>query len=138
MIFAALLLAAIPHSDVVTEAVDLIEVNHFFDEQGRKVYDQVLFWDWNDWQGEYEVVAWRMLKTERQRPRREGKIFITKWMDTQEGDVWRCVMAKAFRETWTQHDPELREREKLSKEKRRGLSKPLRVPVMVSGERVLR
>ena len=52
--------------------------------------------------------------------------------------VEREILAGQFRETHTQVDPELEARSILPVERRRGLGKPLRVPVMMSGERVLR
>ena len=36
-----------PVENVTTDEVDLIEVNHFHDEHGRLVFDQVIFYDWS-------------------------------------------------------------------------------------------
>ncbi len=43
-----------------------------------------------------------------------------------DGEILRHIRAASFRETWTQHDPELLEREYLPKEERREL-KTIRV-----------
>ena len=41
-----LLVGLISTEDIAREEVDLIEVNHFFDEQGRLVFEQLIFYDW--------------------------------------------------------------------------------------------
>ena len=112
-----------PTEDVASDEVDLIEVNHFFDEQGRLVFDQVIFYDWSPAESRFNVRAWRLLKSPAQIPRRNWKQgdFSTIWHD---GDVLRSVRARGIHETWTQYDPELLEREFLPKEKRRDLRKP--------------
>jgi hypothetical protein len=109
-----------PQPDVATDEVDLIEINHFHDDQGRLVFDQVIFYDWSPVHSRYLVRAWRLLKTPAQVPRRDygQQEFVTIWHD---GDVLRKVQAKVLRETWTQHDPELMAREYLPKERRREL-----------------
>ncbi|QDU93133.1 hypothetical protein [Lignipirellula cremea] len=105
---------------VVSEAVDLAEVNHFYDENGKLVFDQVIFYDWSDDESRYHVRAWRLLKHASQFPQRNWSLggYESVWRD---GDVLRSVRASAFRETWTQHDPELLERAALPKEQRKEL-----------------
>ena len=112
-----------PSADVATDKVDLIEINHFFDEQGRLVFDQIIFYDWVPIENRYHVRAWRLLKSPAQIPRRDWASgdFLTIWHD---GEVLRKVRSKGIHETWTQYDPELLEREYLPKEKRRELQKP--------------
>lgn len=111
-----------PAGDVAQDSVDLIEVNHFYDEHGRLVFDQVIFYDWCTSQNRYQVRAWRLLKKPSQIPLRNFDTgeYETVWHD---GDVLRRVRAQSFRESWTQHDPELREREYLPKDRRRELYK---------------
>ena len=113
-----------PVEDVTSDQVDLIEVNHFYDEHGRLVFDQVIFYDWSTSDGRYQVCAWRLLKTPAQIPYRNSTrdVFVATWHD---GDVLRRVTGRSFRETWTQFDPELVEREFLPKERRRELRKPV-------------
>lgn len=121
-ITAALLLAAIlPQPDgVARDTVDLIELNHFYDEHGRLVFDQVIFWDWSEDAGRYDVRAWRLVKHPAQVPQRNWRDggYLAMW---QDGEHVRRVDAAAIRETWTQHDPELLEREYLPADKRRPL-----------------
>lgn len=125
-----------PTEDVVFDAVDLIEINHFHDDQGKLVFDQMIFYDWSEADSRYQVRAWRMMKTPAQIPRRNWRDggFTAVWHDTQNGAVLRKVSAQSFRESWTQYDPELVEREFLAKEKRRDLR---RTPTtFVSGKAV--
>jgi hypothetical protein len=111
-----------PTEDVAVDRVDLIEVNHFYDEQGRHVFDQIIFYDWSAQYGRYNVRAWRLLKHRAQIPQRDWNRgdFVALW---QDGVVLRKVCAETVRESWTQYDPELVERAFLPKEQRRELRK---------------
>ena len=128
--FAALIIAVacsvIPSEDVAREAVDLIEVNHFYDEQGRLVFDQVIFYDWSKDDARYTVRAWRLVKNPAQLPQRDWKTggYLAVW---QDGELLRHVRANSIRETWTQYDPELVERGHLPKERRKEL-RPEKLP----------
>lgn len=116
-----------PVDDVAVDRVDLVEVNHFYDEQGRLVFDQIIFYDWSAPRGRYNVRAWRLLKTPAQIPHRQQGEYVAVWHD---GEVLRKIRAASLRESWTQYDPELVEREFLPKEKRRELRRtPRPAPV---------
>lgn len=127
--FTVTLLAAMvgtsPIDNLACEYVDLIEINHFHDEWGRPVFDQLIFYDWSESQGRYQVRAFRMLKVPMQMPRRNWQVggYDAIWHDGQNGDLLRRVRATCLKETWTQHDPELLEREFLPKERRKELTK---------------
>ena len=114
------LFALEPFTLVVDEEVDLIELNHFYDEHGQHVLDQMLFYDWCGSDGRFHVQAWRLLKRSAQVPvySWHDRCFIATWHD---GGVLRVVRSLSFRETWTQHDPELRERAALPPKQRRDL-----------------
>ena len=119
----AVVIAAIsitPREDVAEDRVDLIEVNHFYDEHGKHVFDQLIYYDWSETDSRYQVRAWRLLKKKTQLPSRDWTHddYVAVW---QDGDVLRRVRAESVRESWTQYDPELAEREYLPKEKRRDL-----------------
>ncbi len=113
-----------PVEDVAKDRVDLVELNHFHDEEGKHVFDQVIFYDWNARAGHYDVRAWRLVKHRSQIPFRDWERgqYVTLW---QDGTVMRKVQAQTMRESWTQHDPELVERSFLPKEQRRELRKIL-------------
>ena len=113
-----------PVEDVAVDRVDLIELNHFHDEQGKQVFDQIIFYDWSPTRGHYNVLAWRLLKHPSQLPVRDWSTgdYVTVWRDNA---VLREVRAETMRESWTQYDPELIERSFLPKEQRRELRKRL-------------
>lgn len=115
-----LLTACLPiNSSIVEDRVDVIEVNHFYDEEGRLVFDQIIFWEWCPVTKRHQVVAWRLLKKYSAWPERRGREWQSMWID---GELLRRVIAPSIRETWTQYDPELEERKLLRKEHRRELT----------------
>ena len=111
-----------PQEDVARESVDLIELNHFYDEHGRLVFDQVIFYDWSAPDARYNVRAWRLVKNPAQLPQRDwtGGGYSARW---QDGEQIRHIYSKSIRETWTQYDPELLERDFLPKDQRREFRK---------------
>ena len=129
----AVLLTALslnPVEDVAAERVDVIELNHFYDDRGRLVFDQIIFYDWSVHESSYQVRDWRLLKSPAQIPHRnwpEGT-FIAVWHDS---GVLRRVEAKQLHESWTQYDPELVNRTVLPKEQRRLLRKAI-LPVQTA------
>lgn len=108
---------------VAEERVDLIEINHFHDDQGRPVFDQIIFYDWSQTDQRYQIRDWRLLKNANQIPLRntgDGE-YVAVWTDFKSRDALRKTQAKLLRESWTQYDPELVEREFLPEGKRRKL-----------------
>lgn len=57
-----LIAATIPYGEPVAESVDVIETNSFYDDEGRPVFDQQIFWDWHPCCERHHVRAWRMVK----------------------------------------------------------------------------
>ena len=60
---------------VLTDRVDVVELNHFYNGNGELVFDQVVWWDWNSAESRYDVVDWRLLKG----VRRENEEDKRKW-----------------------------------------------------------
>lgn len=120
---AELLHAGTPKETVLWNDVDLVEINHYYDEQGGHVFDQTIFYDWSSENCRYDVRAYRLSKNGRQMPvTDEGNgNYNVLWHDRQ---YLRKVRAAAFRETWTQYDPELIERDILPQDQRRELTRP--------------
>lgn len=121
-------LGLLPSETTVSDKVDLVEVNHYFDETASHVFDQVIFYDWSPEAARFQVRAWRLVKDAAQLPARNwasGGYDVT-WND---GQFIRCVHAAAMRESWTQHDPEMRERGRYPKEYRRELLVPRAAPM---------
>jgi hypothetical protein len=116
-------LGLLPSNDLASDEVDLVEVNHFYDQRGEYICDQLIFYDWSPAENRFQVRAYRPVNSEAQRPTRNWQSggYDIYWIDA---DVTRHVHAKALRETWTQYDPERRERAHLPKDQRRGLYVP--------------
>lgn len=123
-ILATLLMGTVPYAGPVQDTVDLIEVNHYYDyDTALLIFDQVILYRWCPYEARYEVVAWRLLKQESQRPIRDWERggYVATWHD---GDILRQVRSVAYRETYTQYDPELAAREHLPKDRRVQLTAP--------------
>ena len=118
-------LGACPNQTALIDHVDLVEVNHLYDLQGRLVFNQVIFYDWCPVQCRHQVRAWRLLKTDQQLPRmnwRSGR-YETRWRDVND---YRHITAGERRETWTIYDPEILERNLFPLHFRRELCQSLR------------
>lgn len=125
----AICLATLALNPVDTSArdeVDLIEINHYRDEKGRHVVDQIIFYDWSSIDGRLHVRDWRMLKRPAQIPHRDWQRgdFVAVWQDRQNGESLRTVRAPAMRETWTRYDPEIIDKEMVPESLRRKLTPP--------------
>jgi len=112
-IIAAALIGIMPANDAKESRVDLIELNSTYDEHGRLVFDQWIFWDFNHIESRWQVVDWRLVKPHYYR--------IAHQVIMLDGMVLRRIRAPLFRRTWTQFDPEMLDRSTLGKEYRRGL-----------------
>jgi hypothetical protein len=114
--------AEIPRGPVARDMVDLIEVNHFYDDCGRLVFDQAIYYDWHPVERRHHVRAWRLIKDDSQLPVRDWQQggYLSVW---QDGELLRVVRSSAIRETWSQFDPELAERDALPPDRRRELTK---------------
>lgn len=109
-----------PHGRDVTEKVDLIELNHFYDDLGRHAYDQVIFYDWSPDYRRFHVIAWCLVENDvsRMPTRNPGNgEYSVRWYD-RDAKVRREVRSPLYRETWSQVDPE-RDNKKLLDEKYR-------------------
>jgi hypothetical protein len=123
-------MALVPHTPLVADRADVVEVNHYYDERGSAVFDQLIFWDWWDSESDYRVFAWRLLKSAAQEPLRDWQRggYTVRWLD---GNVLREVRSGSIRETWTQFDPEVQDRDILPPHRRRGLSGEYRYKIKV-------
>ncbi len=108
----ALLIAAClcvgPEPLVVCDTVDVIELNHLYDGEGREILHQWVFWEWDKHSADYRVVDWRLVKNEREGPKfAPGRAqVVLNLSDVAQGSALRRIEARAFSETWTQTDPE--------------------------------
>jgi hypothetical protein len=106
-----------PRCPLVRSQVDLIELNHFYNDDGGLCFHQYVFWKWDQQLG-YRVQAYRVLKGQFPGPCRHGSGYRARWCDN---GVARDVTAPYFRETWTQYDPELEDCTRFPKEFREDL-----------------
>jgi hypothetical protein len=125
----------LPKDDVIRETFDLVEINHFYDDNGKLVFDQCIWYNWEDKftyhtfaeekiivGPRFNVVAWRLIKNNNYIPRfnHKNKTYESIFFD---GDNIRIINTFSFRETWTQYDVELVERDFIPKECRKELKK---------------
>lgn len=97
-------------TNTAEEYVDLIELNHFYDHQGRHVYDQVIFYEQSPETGRFQVRAWCLIEDRDNLSRRpvknaETQLYQVDWFDNDQRLV-RKLTSRSFRESWTQIDPE--------------------------------
>lgn len=109
-------------SSAIESRVDLIELNHFYDDLGRHAYDQVILYEWSPDYRRHHVIAWMLLDESSEIgkfPQKEqgSRDWIVKWYD-RDAKTKRIVRSKLYRETWSQVDPE-RENKQLFDEKYR-------------------
>lgn len=108
----------------ISERVDLIELNHHYDDLGRHNYDQVIFYEWCPEYKRFHVIAWCLVDEERTRlPKqsiRRGE-WTVRWQERDPG-VEREVKSELFRETWSQIDPERANKELLQEKYRLSLA----------------
>jgi hypothetical protein len=110
---------------IIREEVDLIEVNHFHDDLGRHVYDQVVFYSWSKAAGDYHVRSWCLLDDPSRWPRKNlksGKYHVF-WFDRDQR-LQREILAKHYLETWTQVDPERANKRLLDEKYRTAFYRP--------------
>ena len=128
-----LLLATVWPSIEITDSVERLELNHFYDTKGQHMFSQVIAWEWDRQLSRYVVrdfVAVTMrdatppVRGKQALPDGKIKVFVA---DRQRHHV-RQIVADTFAETWTQFDPELENRVVRGKESRSLLSRPLRRP----------
>jgi len=119
----ATILGSHPAHAPAFDRVELIEVNHLYDERGQHLLDQLIFYEWSLERNRFDVRAWRKVTSTAHYPLRsweDGDYHVT-WYDR---GILRHVRAGAFRETWTHYDPEVLERKQLPVERRRELVVP--------------
>ena len=92
------------------EYVDLIELSHFYDQRGRLVYDQVIFYERAPETGRFQVRAWCLVEDRENLNRRPVKnhqteLYQVDWFDTDQR-LLRKITSRLYRESWTQIDPE--------------------------------
>lgn len=90
---------------VVEDYTDLIEFNHVHDCKGNPIFDQVIAWKWYRDENKYHVRVWKMFEAGDTPPKcnYSSGLYSHRWCDNSRQ---RIVVAKYYRESWTQFDPE--------------------------------
>jgi hypothetical protein len=133
-VIAIVLLSIIPlKDDAIADECHTLELNHYFDGCGQRIFSQWIFWEWNEKESRNDVVDWRMAdngntpRNELSRANRSVKKIDGGYrVNFRDYETTREVTAKEFRETWTQFDPEVEQRKILPTDQRRLLTKPKR------------
>ncbi|MEM7476917.1 MAG: hypothetical protein AAF483_18180 [Planctomycetota bacterium] len=115
--------------DQISETVDLIELNHYYDDLGRHSYDQVIFYEWSPDYARFHVIAWSLIeKDQAKKPRKDPHRgdYYASWYD-REAKVHRIVRSRVFTETWSRVDPERANKKLLEEKYRRHFIKPEKV-----------
>lgn len=114
-VVALLILAAVPRLPVTDETVDCLERNYCHGCQGEPRFLQWIGWD--------ELAGWKMdVRDWRIIPAGRHYVFLPGERPVllfHDGDRLRVLRGRRGRTTWTQHDPEMDERERLPQEGRR-------------------
>jgi hypothetical protein len=99
----------------------LMEVNHHYSLDGLHVYSQVILWHLNPATGRPEVGHWGLIDQDGTHPRQQNGIFV--WNTGKHR-----VYSRLYRESWTQDDPERKNKRYLAEEDRIGLPVPPKEP----------
>ncbi len=119
-LFVLAFLFSNPPEPILRERVDVVELNHFYDDNGKLRLDQIIFYQWSPITGRLAVRDFKPMTDPSLLPLRNGlrKGHVVIWHDD---NLLRSVHAREIRETWTQFDPEMHERKFLPKDQRRAL-----------------
>jgi hypothetical protein len=116
-----LICGLVPHSTIAFDRCDVVQIDHYYDDRWSLVFDQMIFWEWSEEQSMYRVLAWRLIKSKDQCPLRDWVAggYVVRWMD---GSILREVRAESIRESWSQSDQEVENRNMFPVHKRRLLN----------------
>lgn len=117
-ILATIAYYAVVAPGVVEDTVDAVEINYLHDEQGRPVFTQAIYLDWNCRESVWDVVAWRLLKSPAAIPVKRGDWYEATWHD---GETLRRLKCRQVIFSYTTHDPEVKQRDRLPMSERREL-----------------
>jgi len=107
---------------ITTDRVDMIEVNHNFDEQNnRLILSQIIYWEWSPYFSEFIVMHWQLIGEGKKHTvvRKGPNEYISIGFDDER---LRVVKARSFKETWTYDDPEVVNQRLVPKNERIGLT----------------
>lgn len=77
--------------------VDMMEVSHVYREDGEHCYTQLILWEWSPDYRRFNVMRWKLLDEPNEYPKKRGATYYVPG-----------YKSRLFRQTWSQHDPEKR------------------------------
>lgn len=93
-----------------TRHVDLLELNHKYDDHGKHVYSQVIAWRKDPAKGTYAVAEWKLVEYRESVPsvpkQTSSGRYRVYWPGEFGESRLRFVESAKFRESWTMLDPE--------------------------------
>lgn len=128
MIVLALLLAFLPSDHVVVDRVDVVEFNSFFNEDGKSVFNQFIWYDIETRflpsgthpTTDYVVRDWRLEK-DAPAPVKRGDRYVQEWFDAKTKTA-RRVESRVYVEIGSTYDREMIHRDRVPECKRRKLT----------------
>ena len=119
--------AAFRSKDTASESVDAIELNHFYDQAGKPIYDQVIFYEKAPETGRFRVRGWCLVDDKQELTRRPIKsettgLYHVDYYDT-DAKLFRHIKSRIIRESWSQTDPEREDKKHFHESLRRSLIK---------------
>ncbi len=114
---------SIDQLSVIIANCDTIELNHFYDGEGKLLFNQFVFWEFDESDSQWKVVDW-MLGTYNfgsTKVNYDLNTTVKTLVINRQTNLFKIKYKNRFFESWTQYDSELANRSILSIEKRRGL-----------------
>ena len=108
----------------VTEVIDLIEINHYQEANGRLSFDQVILYDWSHRHRAYVVRDYKVIRSPFLYPYKDWETGTIR-MRWREDGIVQEVVGSNWRETWTKYDPEKENTQIVPRSDRVGLIRPL-------------
>lgn len=119
-IIAILLASLIPRTPLLTDSVDVIEVNHTYSTATNGlVLSQVIAWNWSTGDRRYRIVAWRLITNKNWKPVRRARNGFYETIAADKGYL-RKITSRSVVETWTDYDPEMIRRNDWPQDMRKG------------------
>ena len=84
--------------------VEVVELNHVYDDEGRRVFSQVILWDWCARDSSHHVRDWAYVD----KPPYAKVSGNTAYVPSGRGV--QVIKGRAVRETWSQYDREAMDR----------------------------
>lgn len=95
--------------------VDMVEINHFYDKNGILIFDQLIWYDWQNYDSRFVIRDFYCKPKNNDMPVKLHGLWVVYVFKTHNRYV---IRAKHLRETWTQYDPELEARKTFAKTNR--------------------